>query len=125
MTAGVKASAKPAEWRRWLGIALRSAHLVAVVLMGAAVLGSTAPAAQAGAWLVLATGLGLLASELLDRRVSLAELAGALVLAKLAVAGWMAWDGARSAWLFWPLMVVSAVSAHAPKWLRHWRPARA
>lgn len=113
---------KPAEWRRWLGITLRTGHLMAVVLMGAAGLGSTAPAAQAGAALVLATGLALLASELIDRRVHLTELAGALVLLKLALAGWMAWDGARSAWLFWPLMALSAVSAHAPKWLRHWRP---
>jgi hypothetical protein len=114
--------AKPPEWRRWLGIGLRSAHLAGVVLLGAGLLG--APVGPAGAWLTLASGLGLLASELIDERVSLRELAGALVLLKLAlVAAMLRWPALAPA-LFWALLLMSAVVAHAPKGLRHWRPGR-
>lgn len=114
--------AKPPEWRRWLGIALRSAHLAGVVALGAELLG--APVGSWGAWLTLASGLGLLASELIDERVSLRELAGALVLLKLAlVAAMLRWPAQAPA-LFWSVLVLSAVVAHAPKGLRHWRPGR-
>lgn len=111
---------KPSEWRRWLGIALRSAHIAGVVLLGASLLG--APVGTAGALATLLSGLGLLASELIDRRLALNELAGAVVLLKLAlVAAMLAWPGAALA-LFWALLVLSAVVSHAPKGLRHWRP---
>lgn len=114
--------AKPAEWRRWVGILLRTAHLAGVVWLGAALLG--APVGPGGGWLTLLSGLGLFTSELLDRRVSPTELAGAVVVAKLAVvAAMLRWPALAPA-LFWGLLVVSAVSAHAPKPLRHWRPGR-
>jgi len=114
-------TAKPSEWRRWLGIALRSAHLVGVTLLGATLLGAPVPF---GAALTLASGLGLLASELIDGRIALTELAGAVVLLKLAlVAAMWAWPAAGVP-LFWGLLVVSAVVSHAPKGLRHWRPGR-
>ncbi len=113
--------AKPAEWRRWLGIALRSAHLAAVALLAAQLLGAGG-AARWGAWATLATGLGMLASELADRRIHLGEVAGATVLLKLALVGAMAlWPGAAPS-LFWAVLVLSAVISHAPKGLRHWRP---
>jgi hypothetical protein len=113
---------KPAEWRRWLGIVLRMAHLAGVVGLGAALLG--APVGHGGAWLTLASGLGLFASELVDGRISLRELAGAVVLAKLAVvAAILAWPAAAMP-LFWLLLAVSAIVSHAPKGLRHWRPGR-
>jgi hypothetical protein len=113
---------RPAEWRRWLGIALRSAHIAGVVLLGAAVLG--APVATAGVWATLASGIGLLASELADRRLVLAELAGVVVLLKLALVAAMAAWPVAAAPLFWGLLVLSAVVSHAPKGLRHWRPGR-
>lgn len=113
---------KPAEWRRWVGIVLRTLHLAGVVWLGAALLG--APVGSGGGWLTLLSGLGLFASELVDRRISPTELAGAVVLAKLgAVAAMLHWPAAAP-WLFWVLLGVSAVSAHAPKPLRHWRPGR-
>lgn len=111
---------KPPEWRRWLGIALRSAHLAGVVLLGAGLLG--APVGASGLVLTGASGLALLASELVDRRLALNELAGALVLLKLGlVAAMAAWPAAAPA-LFWALLLGSAVVSHAPKGLRHWRP---
>lgn len=113
---------KPAEWRRWVGIVLRTGHLAGVVWLGAALLG--APVGAGGGWLTLLSGLGLFASELVDRRISPTELAGAVVLAKLvAVATMLAWPTTAPG-LFWTLLVVSAISAHAPKPLRHWRPGR-
>ncbi|MCP5283289.1 MAG: hypothetical protein H6933_00160 [Burkholderiaceae bacterium] len=113
---------KPAEWRRWVGILLRTGHLAGVVWLGAALLG--APVGPGGGWLTLISGSGLFASELLDRRVALTELAGVVVLAKLAVVAAMLCWPAVALWLFWPLLVISGVSAHAPKPLRHWRPGR-
>lgn len=114
--------AKPAEWRRWLGILLRTAHLAGVVWLGAALLG--APVGSGGGWLTLLSGLGLFASEWVDGRISPRELAGAVVLAKLvAVAAMLAWPAAALP-LFWAVLVTSALSSHAPKGLRHWRPGR-
>lgn len=112
---------KPAEWRRWLGNALRSAHLGAVVLLGAQQLGAGHPWAAWGGPLTLASGLALLASEWADARIRLFELAGLVVLAKLALVGWMVADPARAPLLFWPVLLVSGLSAHAPRRLRHWQ----
>lgn len=113
---------KPAEWRRWLGIVLRAAHIAGVVLLGASLLG--APVGSVGALLTLVSGLALLASELADRRVALTELAGAVVLLKLLlVAVMVAWPVAALP-LFWGLLVLSALISHAPKGLRHWSPRR-
>lgn len=113
---------KPPEWRRWLGIALRGAHLAGVVLLGAGLLG--APVGVAGGVLTLASGAGLFASELADRRIALNELAGAVVLLKLVLVGAMAAWPAAAVPLFWALLGLSAVVSHAPKGLRHWRPRR-
>lgn len=114
------ASTKPAEWRRWLGILLRSAHIAAITLLGADLLGAGGIAAH-GALLTLVTGAALFASELADRRVRIDELAGALVLLKLALlAGAVFAAPQHREAVFWGLLFVSAVVAHAPKPLRHW-----
>ncbi len=113
---------KAAEWRRWSGIVLRAAHLAGVALLAAQLLG--APGAAAGGWLTLLTGVGLLGAELADGRVRLDELAGAWVLAKLAlVAAGLAWPAAALP-LFWVMLAVSAVLSHAPREFRHWKPGR-
>lgn len=113
-------SPKPAEWRRWLGIALRSAHIASITLLGAALLGAGG-IAEHGALLTLLTGAALFASELADRRVRIDELAGALVVGKLVMLGWAVFLApAYRGPVFWLLLFVSAVVAHAPKPLRHW-----
>lgn len=114
---------KPAEWRRWLGITLRTAHLASVALLAAQVLGAGA-VARHGALFTFASGLALLASELADRRVALGELAGLVVVAKLVLVGVMVWQPPLAPLLFWWVLAVSAVISHAPKGLRHWRPVR-
>lgn len=115
------ARAKPAAWRRWLGIGLRTAHLASVTWLGAALLGAPL-ATHRGAAAVAASGAALLAIEAFDRRIRLLDLAGLVSLAKLGVVAWMALDPARAAPLFWLVLVVSALSSHAPRRLRHWRP---
>lgn len=113
-------SPKPAEWRRWLGIVLRSAHIAAITLLGADLLGAGGIAAH-GALATLASGAALFASELADRRVRIDELAGALVLGKLALLAWAVFLAPQHRQpVFWLLLFVSAVVAHAPKPLRHW-----
>ena len=42
------------------------------------------------------------------------------VLAKLAAVAWMALGGAGAQPLFWAVLVLSAISSHAPRELRHW-----
>jgi hypothetical protein len=114
---------KPSEWRRWLGIGLRALHLAGVTLLGSVLLG--APAGDVlGPLLTLASGIALLAIEVADGRVHLGELAGAVVLAKLAIVGWMLFNPAHAPWLFWAVLLISAVVSHAPRDLRHWRPGR-
>jgi len=112
---------RSAAWRRWLGIVLRTAHLASVTLLGAALLGaplSIFGAAAASA----ASGAALLAVECADGRIRLLELAGTVALAKLALVAWMALAPAAAGALFWAVLVVSGVSSHAPRALRHWRP---
>lgn len=114
---------RPAAWRRWLSIALRAAHLASVTGLGAVLLGAPLPLLQAGA-AVLCSGVALLALEIADARLRCNELAGLVSLAKLAVVAWMVLDPAHAASLFWGVLCVSAVSSHAPRHWRHWRPGR-
>jgi hypothetical protein len=111
------------EAARWLSIAMRTLHLCAVAWTAAALLG--APVARNGALLLLAaSGAAMLTLDLAGRRIRLDELAGAVVLAKLAlVAAMWAWPSLAT-WLFWALVVASSLSSHAPRPVRHWRPGR-
>lgn len=139
---------KPAAWRRWCGILLRSGHLasvswLAVALHVRAALGTIPdymPDILSGAlkgllgrmkpaWIISVSGAGsavllsgalLLALELADRRVRLDELAGGFVLVKLALVVLMVWQPAWALPLFWAVLVTSSISSHAPRDLRHW-----
>ena len=106
---------------RALSVALRTSHLVAVVWLGAGVLGAPVAIGLASAF-VVGTGLALAAIDLLARRISLRELAGAVVLLKLALSAWMGWQPQHATWLLVAIVVVSSLAAHAPKPVRHWRP---
>ena len=112
---------------RLLAVAVRTLHLVAVVALGAALLGAPLPLGPAAA-VTLASGAVLALMDLAAGRMRLGELAGAVVLLKLAVVAWIGFSAAGAAHAlaaFWGLLVASSLSAHAPKALRHWRPARA
>ena len=122
MSAERAATRRGGEVQRWLSIALRSLHLAAVVWLGAAVLAGKGLATQPALWL-LASGVAMLWLDLRAARIALNELAGIVVLAKLALLGWMALDPRQAAWLFWTLLIASSLSSHAPKAVRHWPKA--
>lgn len=113
------------EAERWLSVLLRSLHIAGAVWLGAAVLGAPlghrAPAA-----LVLASGVLMLVMDLRAGRIALRELAGAAVLGKLLLVAWMVLDRAHAGWALALLVVVSSITSHAPKNVRHWpSPANA
>jgi hypothetical protein len=110
---------KDSELERWAAIVLRSLHLAGVVWLGSHVV-ALRPVEPAAAWLMLCTGLLMLAMDLRARRMALGEVAGAFVLVKLALVAWIAWDPRQVVWLFWLLLVASSVVSHAPKGFRHW-----
>lgn len=99
---------------------LRGLHQVAVVVLGAAVLGAPV-AAGPSAIAVLATGLILFAMDLSTKPGLLGERAGMAVLLKLALVAWMALDASARPWLFWLVVAWSTVFAHAPASFRHGR----
>ncbi|CAD5373877.1 hypothetical protein RA210_U40280 [Rubrivivax sp. A210] len=111
-------------WERALSLLLRTGHLMAVIALGAALLGAPVARGHVGPF-VLASGAALLGLDLWARRLSLLDLAGVVVLLKLAASAWMAWGHAGALPLFWAVVALSSLSAHAPKALRHWRPGRA
>ncbi len=109
-------------WLRWLNVFVRSVHLAAVIGLGAALLG--APLSPLRSSLsVLVSGMTLLALDLWGKPRLLLEWSGAaLVLKLLAVAGLVLFAEFRP-FLFWVVVVWSAVFAHAPASFRHgsWR----
>lgn len=104
--------------QRWLGVLLRGLHLVAVVWLGAALLGAPVPSEYAvlGLW---ATGLAMLGLDTWSKPSHLREASGVAVLVKVVLAGWMVFDEASRAVLFWLVVVGSGIFAHAPAKFRH------
>lgn len=104
---------------RWTSVLLRSAHLLCVVWLGAALSGAPMDRAAAAAG-VFGSGALLAAVDFAAGRIRLGELAGLVVALKLAAMGWMAWQPAHASTVFWVLVGVSALSSHATKATRHW-----
>ncbi len=109
-----------ASGRRWLNIALRSFHLIGVVLTGAGLFGNGAHA-QTGAAVMLVTGLALFGLDLRHHPGLWREVAGAFILVKLLVVLTMVLVPGMAGPLFWLLLVTSSVVSHAPHAFRHRR----
>ncbi len=109
---------KGALHRRWLNVVLRGAHLVAVILLGACLLGAPLAAGTA-ALAVAASGSGMLALDVWGKPGHLREASGIAVLVKLLFVGWMAADASSRPFLFWLIVAGSAFFAHAPASFRH------
>ena len=103
---------------RWINVILRGLHLVAVILLGAALLGAPQVGTQV-AIAVAATGFAMFALDIWRKPQHLREAAGIAVLLKLVLVGWMALDAAAQHYLFWLIVAGSAISAHAPARFRH------
>jgi hypothetical protein len=124
MSASAGGHTRSSAVERAASIALRTAHLAAVIALGAALLGAPVPVPGSGL-AVVGSGALLFAMELFARRMHVLDIAGLAVLAKLlaavAVSAWPALQGTAGA-AFWILVVLSSLSSHAPKGVRHWRP---
>jgi hypothetical protein len=105
---------------RWLGVALRTLHLVGVVLVGGGLLGAGA-AFVSGVALMLVSGIALFALDLWRRPDLWKEVAGVFVAVKLAVVAAMPLLPELAVALFWLVLVTSAAVAHAPRVFRHRR----
>jgi hypothetical protein len=103
---------------RWINVILRGLHLVAVILLGAGLLGAPLDAGQA-AIAVATTGFAMFGLDLWRKPQHLREAAGLAVLGKLVLVGWMAIDASARPVLFWLIVAGSAISAHAPARFRH------
>ena len=108
--------------RRWLIVALRAAHLVGLVGIGATLLsGQPLAAHQHFVLTLLSSGFAMLLVDLWASPRYLGEVSGVATLCKLALLAWFALDPARRMPLFWGILVFSAFIAHAPAWVRHRR----
>lgn len=108
--------------KRWLVNALRAAHVVGIVGLGAAVLAETAPAAGFGL-LVLLSGLAILGLDAWSRPGYFRENVGVAMLGKLLLFGLLLVWPAQRAPLYWLILVFSVFLSHAPARVRHgtWR----
>lgn len=109
----------PRAWR-WFGVVARTLHLAAVILLGAALLGSPpylSVAVIGGA--LLASGALLFTLDQWKFSTHAFQLAGAGQIAKLALVVWMTLDPATAPPLFWIIVVWSSVLSHAPASFRH------
>ncbi len=103
---------------RWINVILRGLHLVAVILLGAALLGAAIDTGHAAAS-VAATGFAMFGLDIWRKPQHLREASGLAVLGKLVLVGWMAADPSARPVLFWLIVAGSAISAHAPARFRH------
>jgi hypothetical protein len=103
---------------RWINVILRGLHLVAVILLGAALLGAPQVGTQV-AVAVAATGFAMFALDIWRKPQHLREAAGIAVLLKLVLVVWMVFDAAAQHALFWLIVAGSAIAAHAPARFRH------
>lgn len=104
--------------RRWLGVALRAAHLAGVVGVGAGLVGGGAVDSHFPLLLVL-SGLAMAALDAWSNPHWMREPAGLSLLVKFALLGWFLADEARRPALFWTVLIFSVVFAHAPASFRH------
>jgi len=106
--------------RRWLSIAMRTLHLVGVVLSAVVIFGGS-PHHTLAFGSTFVTGVGLFGIELWRDREHWKEVAGAFVLLKLLLVLAMILMPVQAATLFWILLITSSLVSHAPKSLRHRR----
>ena len=108
--------------RRWVLNLLRAAHVVGVIGFGSVLFGGNP--GPVFPFLILGSGLAMLGLDLCFSPAYLRQAAGSWMLIKLALVAWMALDAASAPWLFWLVVVLSVLAAHAPAGFRHrdlWR----
>lgn len=110
--------------KRWMVNLLRAAHLVGIVGLGAGILAEMPESRWfAFGMATLASGMAILALDSWSRPGYFRENVGLAMSGKLALLGLLlAWPAQRAV-LFWLVLVLSVLFAHAPASLRHgvWR----
>lgn len=103
--------------KRWVNVVLRTAHVIGVVLLGAALLG--AASLTLGVSMTLIPGVGMLLIDTWANPAHLRETAGAGVIVKLILVALMALQPAWAPGLFWLVLALSMLLSHAPGTFRH------
>ncbi|MFY9328106.1 MAG: hypothetical protein WAO76_08830 [Georgfuchsia sp.] len=104
--------------RRWANVALRGLHLVAVIVLGASLLGAPVNAFNAPV-AVVSSGIAVLILDLWRNPDHMRQVAGLAVIAKLALLALMIFNEATRPLLFWIIVVWSVLFSHAPASFRH------
>lgn len=108
--------------RRWALNLLRAAHVVGLIGSGSLLFGGNP--APMFPFLLLASGLAMAGLDLWSNPAYLRQVAGSWIAIKLVLVGWLVLEPARANWLFWLVLVLSVLAAHAPAGFRHrdlWR----
>jgi hypothetical protein len=108
-------------WSRALDMLVRTGHIGVVgILLGGAIFKAPSLAVHYYAWLVVATGLGLVATELHHSLRWPHEGRGLLAMSHmLPVVLLHLWPGV-CAEMLWVALVLGAIGSHMPRNLRHW-----
>lgn len=105
--------------KRWLNVCLRTVHLIAIVLFGAALLGAGSIVWSAS--IVIVSGGLMFAIDTWAHPGHLREVAGFGVVVKLLLVGFAVGQPQLAQPLFWVLLVLSTLLSHAPGSIRHRR----
>jgi len=112
---------KPPLWTRFVDIALRTVHVLAISLLsGGAVFGATPDQLAPARHLVMLTGSALIASEWLHRPHWPTQVRGVMVYIHVGLfVLTLVWPGLAVAWLFLAV-AFGMLGSHLPKKIRHW-----
>jgi hypothetical protein len=100
--------------------ALRMLHLAGMVGVGAGLLAAGAvPGEDAFVMLLVASGVAMMALDAWSNPLYLRQAAGVAIALKLGLLLWYLLDAGQRPWLFWLVLAVSVLAAHAPARLRH------
>ncbi|MAF07779.1 MAG: hypothetical protein CL389_07975 [Acidiferrobacteraceae bacterium] len=107
--------------QRAINIGLRTVHLVGLVVLGVSILTMEGQDLRPGAAItVLLSGLGLMGLYIFSNGAWLFQICGQVVFLKLLLVGAMAlWPGTAVV-LFFAVLALSTVVAHAPASVRHY-----
>lgn len=109
--------------KRWIGVLLRTLHLMGVAGLGGAFLYAAPREAWLPyLWLTVASGSLLFAIEIWSHGVWLLQLRGQAVILKLLLLGLMPATGPAAPWLLLAVVALSGIFSHAPARVRYYAP---
>ena len=120
MGAPAPVSRRDFSGRRLVISLLRSLHIAGLVGVGAALLGAVdAATSSAFAFLLVASGVGIMALDRWSNPAYLRQINGLAMVFKPLALGVMVFAYGMSQPLFWGVLVLSVLITHAPASIRH------